>query len=232
VLWSGLDSSPVRRIPARIPIFGLRHDAAVQLSTEMECSVFNWRILLGGAASAAILTVGVAAPAFAVPHSTPIPLTGVTQGLNGAGAGGVFCALPNLPVSVGLTAAAGAIGESCSSTQASDPQGSPSQGNQALGNQALGSQSQGDASQTNGPARTTSAASTPSTSGASSAMPGLNSLSGVIPNLGNAASVVPDLGNVTGSLSGSNGSVSGAVGNLVPSGEGSNPVSGVTGALP
>jgi len=210
----------------------------------MECSVFNWRILLGGAASAAILTVGVAAPAFAAPHSTPIPVTGVTQGLNSAGAGGVFCALPNLPVSVGLTAAAGAIGESCSSNQvngdsrsfitgpqqASDPQGS-----QAQGSQALGSQSQGDASQasgqSNGPARTTSAASTPSTSGASSAMPGLNSLSGVIPNLGNAASVVPDLGNVTGSLSGSNGSVSGAVGNLVPSSEGSNPVSGVTGAL-
>jgi hypothetical protein len=210
----------------------------------MECSVFNWRILLGGAASAAILTVGVAAPAFAVPHSTPIPLTGVTQGLNGAGAGGVFCALPNLPVSVGLTAAAGAIGESCSSTQvngdsrsfATGPQqASDSQGSQSQGSQALGSQSQGDASQTNGPARTTSAASAPSTSGASSAMPGLNSLSGVIPNLGNAASVVPDLGNVTGSLSGSNGSVSGAVGNLVPSGGGSNPVSGavsgVTGAL-
>jgi hypothetical protein len=32
---------------------------------EMECFVYNWRILLGGAASAAILTVGAAAPAFA-----------------------------------------------------------------------------------------------------------------------------------------------------------------------
>ena len=42
--------------------------------------------------------------------------------------------------------------------------------------------------------------------------------------------MVPDLGNVTGSLTGGNGSVSGTVGNLVPSG-GSNPVSGVTGAL-
>ena len=204
--------------------------------------MFNWRILLGGAASAAILTVGVAAPAFAAPHSTPIPLTGVTQGLNGAGAGGVFCALPNLPVSVGLTAAAGAIGESCSSTQVNGDsrsfitgpqQGSQAQGNQAQGTQALGTQSQGDESQANGPAQITSA--TPSTSGASSAMPGLNSLSGVIPNLGNAASVVPDLGNASGSLSGSNGSVSGAVGNLVPSSDGSNPVSsavsGVTGAL-
>jgi hypothetical protein len=192
----------------------------------MECSVFNWRILLGGAASAAILAVGVAAPAFAAPHSTPIPLTGVTQGLNGAGAGGVFCALPNLPVSVGLTAAAGAIGESCSSNQvngdsrtfitgpqqASDPPGSQAPGNQALGSQSQGNESQASG-QTNGPAQTSSAAQAP---GASNAMPGLNSLSGVIPNLGNAASVVPDLGNVTGSHSGSNGS---------------NPVSGVTGAL-
>jgi hypothetical protein len=199
----------------------------------MECSVFNWRILLGGAASAAILTVGVAASAFAAPHSTPIPLAGVTQGLNGAGAGGVFCALPNLPVSIGLTAAAGAIGESCSSTQVNGNSRSFITGPQP------GSQSQGDqtqaSGQSNGPARTTSAAQAPSSSGASSAMPGLNSLSGVIPNLGNAASVAPDLGNVTGSLSGSNGSVSGTVGNLVPSSDGSNPVSsavsGVTGAL-
>jgi hypothetical protein len=210
----------------------------------MECSVFNWRILLGGAASAAILTVGVAAPAFAVPHSTPIPLTGVTQGLNGAGAGGVFCALPNLPVSVGLTAAAGAIGESCSSNQvnggsrsfitgpqqASDPQGSQSPGNQALGSQSQGDESQASG-QTNGPARTTSAAATPSTSGASSAMPGLNSLSGVIPNLGNAASAVPDLGNVSGSLSGSDGSnpVSGVTGTLSGAGHNGGPA---TGALP
>jgi hypothetical protein len=204
----------------------------------MECSVFNWRILLGGAASAAILTVGVTASAFAAPHSTPIPLTGVTQGLNGAGAGGVFCALPNLPVSVGLTAAAGAIGESCSSTQVNGDSRSfitgPQPGSQAPGDQPQGDQTQASG-QSNGPARITSAAQAPSSSGASSAMPGLNSLSGVIPNLGNAASVVPDLGNVTGSLSGSNGSVSGAVGNLVPSGGGSNPVSGavsgVTGAL-
>jgi hypothetical protein len=204
----------------------------------MECSVFNWRILLGGAASAAILTVGVAAPAFAAPHSTPIPLTGVTQGLNGAGAGGVFCALPNLPVSVGLTAAAGAIGESCSSTQVNGDSRSfitgPQQGSQAPGNQSQGNETQASG-QSNGPAGITSAAQAPSSSGASSAMPGLNSLSGVIPNLGNAASVVPDLGNVTGSLSGSNGSVSGAVGNLVPSSDGSNPVSstvsGVSGAL-
>jgi hypothetical protein len=198
----------------------------------MECSVFNWRILLGGAASAAILTAGVAAPAFAAPHSTPIPLAGVTQGLNGAGAGGVFCALPNLPVSVGLTAAAGAIGESCSSNQVNGgsrtfttgPQASDPRTSQSQGSQALGSQSQGDTAQasgqSNGPARTASTASAPS---ASNAIPGLNSLSGAIPNLGNAASVVPDLGNVTGSLTGGNGSVSGTVGTLVPS--------GVTGAL-
>jgi hypothetical protein len=37
----------------------------------MECFVYNWRILLGGAASTAILTVGVAAPAFAQAQDTP-----------------------------------------------------------------------------------------------------------------------------------------------------------------
>jgi hypothetical protein len=70
--------------------------------------VFNWRIVLRGAASAAILTAGVAAPAFAA--STPVPLNGITQGLSTSQAGGIFCALPNMPVSLGVTAAAGAIG--------------------------------------------------------------------------------------------------------------------------
>jgi hypothetical protein len=71
-----------------------------------------------GRASAAILTAGVAAPAFAVPRaSSPVPLNGITQSLSGSQAGGIFCALPNLPVSVGITAAAGAIGETCGSTQ-------------------------------------------------------------------------------------------------------------------
>jgi hypothetical protein len=75
--------------------------------------VSNWRIILGGAASAAILTAGVAAPAFAA--SSQVSLNGITPGLAGSQAGEILCALPSLPVPVGVTAAAGAIGESCGS---------------------------------------------------------------------------------------------------------------------
>src|SRR6266581_7807201 len=128
----------------------------------MECSVFNWRILLGGAASAAILTVGVAAPAFAVPRaSTPVPLNGITQGVSGSNVGGVFCALPNLPVSLGVSAAAGAIGESCGSTQ----MGGSSQS--VITDPQQGDGQQGDG-QVDGPARAASSAA--------SALPGLNSV--------------------------------------------------------
>jgi hypothetical protein len=40
---------------------------------------------------------------------SPVPLSGITQGLSGSNAGGVFCALPSMPMSVGITSAAGAI---------------------------------------------------------------------------------------------------------------------------
>lgn len=198
--------------------------------------MFNWRIVLGGAASAAILTAGVAAPAFAA--STPVPLNGITQGLSTSQAGGIFCALPNMPVSLGVTAAAGAIGESCDSTQVSSSSQSivtPQQASAPQAGRQGASQDIGLSSgQANGPARTASA---PQGAGSSGAMPGLNSLSGVIPNLGNAASVVPNLGNVTGSVTSGNGGLTGGVGNLVPgNGEGglnsvSNAVGGVTGGL-
>ena len=45
----------------------------------MECFVYNWRILLGGAASAAILAVGVAAPAFAQAQDAPVSLSGLNS---------------------------------------------------------------------------------------------------------------------------------------------------------
>ena len=54
----------------------------------MECFVYNWRILLGGAASAAILTVGVAAPAFAQAQDAPVSLSGLSS------ASGVLCGCP------------------------------------------------------------------------------------------------------------------------------------------
>jgi hypothetical protein len=209
----------------------------------LEYSVFNWRIILGGAASAAILTAGVAAPAFAA--SSPVPLNGITQGLSGSQAGGIFCALPDLPVSVGVTAAAGAIGDSCGSTQvsgsstsfigtpqqATSPTGASSQGS-ALGRTQAGGQA-------SGPARTsTTPQSTPAqTAGASNPLAGLGSLSGAIPSLSNAASLVPNVGNFGSSVTSGNGSLTGAVGSLVPgNGEGglnsvSNAVGGVTSGL-
>lgn len=208
--------------------------------------MFNWRIILGGAASAAILTAGMAAPAFAA--SSPVPLNGITQGLSATQAGGIFCALPNLPVSVGVTAAAGAIGDSCGSTQVNGSStsviGAPQQGTSQTGASQNGSQGSALGStqaggQTNGPARTsTTPQSTPAqTAGASNPLSGLGSLSGAIPNLSNAASLVPNVGNFGSSVTSGNGSLTGAVGSLVPgNGEGglnsvSNAVGGVTGGL-
>jgi hypothetical protein len=66
----------------------------------MECFVYNWRILLGGAASAAILTAGVAAPAFAQAQDAPVSLSGLNS------ASGVLCGLGSLPVSGEVSAAA------------------------------------------------------------------------------------------------------------------------------
>jgi hypothetical protein len=194
--------------------------------------VFNWRIVLGGAASAAILTAGVAAPAFAVPRaSSPVPLGGITQSLSGSQAGEIFCGLPDLPMSVGVTTAAGAIGESCGSAQANSGSQSiltPQQASAPQAGRQGASQDIGLSSgQTNGPARTASA---PQAAGASSALSGLNSVSGAIPSLGNAAGAVPNAGGSASSGSGSPTDVA----NLIPgNGPGglSSAVNGVTGGL-
>ena len=78
----------------------------------MECFVYNWRILLGGAASAAILTVGVAAPALAQTVSradTPTAsASGITQGLGGSSTTGILCDLPGIPMAGPEASAAGA----------------------------------------------------------------------------------------------------------------------------
>jgi hypothetical protein len=156
--------------------------------------VFNWRIVLGGAASAAILTAGVAAPAFAA--STPVPLNGITQGLSTSQAGGIFCALPNMPVSLGVTAAAGAIGESCDSTQVSSSSQSivtPQQASAPQAGRQGASQDIGLSSgQANGPARTASA---PQAAGSSCALPNMPVSLGVTAAAGAIG--------VTGGLSGS-----------------------------
>lgn len=93
---------------ARRKLYGQFHQPSHILRyyhIEMECFVYNWRILLGGAASAAILTVGVAAPAFAQAQDAPVSLSGLNS------ASGVLCGLA-LPVS-GVAAAANVLGASC-----------------------------------------------------------------------------------------------------------------------
>jgi hypothetical protein len=89
---------------ARRKLYGQFHQPSHILRyyhIEMECFVYNWRILLGGASSAAILTVGVAAPAFAQAQDAPVSLSGLNS------ASEVLCGLA-LPVSgeVAATAAA------------------------------------------------------------------------------------------------------------------------------
>jgi hypothetical protein len=146
--------------------------------------VYNWRILLGGVASATILTVGVAAPAFAQSVSradTPTSsLSGVKQTLGGSGGSVILCNLPSLPMAgPEASAAAGAIGAPC------DP----------------------SASTSNGTLQTSSPAS--DLGSASSALAGLNSVSGSIPDLNTASNVVPGLGKTAGTLPAA-GSVTGA----------------------
>ncbi len=151
----------------------------------MECFVYNWRILLGGAASAAILTVGIAAPALAqsVSHAdTPTSLSGITQVLGGSSTTGVLCNLPGIPMAgPEASAAAGDIGAPCDSADTTS-QTSP-------------------LTTSNGPASNLSSTS--------SALPGLNSVSGSIPDLGSATGVVPQTITMTGGLP-QVGSVSGA----------------------
>ena len=132
--------------------------------------MYNWRILLGGAASAAILTVGVAAPAFAQAQDAPVSLSGLNS------ASGVLCGLGSLPVSGEVSAAANVIGASCGTSSSSSP------------SSTTGS----DMIQANGPMQASSSAS--------SSLPGLNSVSGSIPALGNAAGAAPGVANTSGTL--------------------------------
>jgi hypothetical protein len=98
----------------------------------MECFVYNWRILLGGAASAAILAVGVAAPAFAQAQDAPVSLSGLNS------ASGVLCGV-SLPVSGEISAAANVIGASCGTSSASSSSSTTSDGIQTNGPMQAGS---------------------------------------------------------------------------------------------
>jgi hypothetical protein len=66
----------------------------------MRCLVYNWRIVLGGVASAGVLAVGIAAPTLprSVSRADDQPtsaLTGIVP--SGPAASGVGCDLPGLP---------------------------------------------------------------------------------------------------------------------------------------
>ena len=178
--------------------------------------MFNWRILLGGAASAAILTVGVAAPAFAQAQDAPASLSGLNS------AGGVLCGLGYLPVSAEISAAANVIGAFCGISSSS-----------TTGSETI---------QANGPMRTSSAASSslPGLNSVSGSIPaaGAANTSGT---LGHSASAGTDLSSngsssksssSTGSSTGLGsvtGTLSGVTGGLRHGGSISTPLSGVTG---
>jgi hypothetical protein len=185
----------------------------------MECFVYNWRILLGGAASAAILTVGIAAPALAQSVSradSPTSLSGTTQVLGGSSASGVLCDLPGIPMAgPEASAAAGVAGAPCDSA-------GPTQQTMPMAT-------------TNGPAGNLSSTS--------SSLPGLNSVSGSIPDLGSAAGLVsgtstpqtsslPQVGSVTGASQGTTANnVGSSSSSLVPgSSSDSSGATGTTGS--
>ena len=132
--------------------------------------MYNWRILLGGAASAAILTVGVAAPAFAQAQDAPVSLSVLNS------ASGVLCGLGSLPVSGEISAAANVIGASC---------GTSSSSSSTTGRGTI---------QANGPIRVGSAASS-SLPGLNSVT---GTLSGVTGGLQNGGSISTPLSGVTG----------------------------------
>jgi len=192
----------------------------------MECSVYNWRILLGGAASAAILTAGVAAPAFAQAQDAPVSLSGLNS------ASGVLCGLGYLPVSGEISAAANVIGVSC---------GISSSSSSTTGSETI---------RANGPMRASGAASSrlPGLNSVSGSIPAFGNAVGAAPGVanpsgtpGHSASASTDVssrgsssksGSSTGASTGLGsvtGTLSGVTGGLQNGGSISTPLSGVTG---
>jgi len=143
----------------------------------MECFVYNWRILLGGAASAAILAVGIAAPAFAQAQDAPVSLSGLNS------ASGVLCGV-SLPVSGEISAAANVIGASCGTSSASS------------------SSTTTNRIQANGPMQAGSTATT-----TNSATPGFSQEPGSSTTNTTSSGSSSGLGSVTGTLSGVTGSL-------------------------
>src|SRR2546430_5715453 len=176
---------------------------------EMECFVYNWRILLGGAASAAILTVGVAAPAFAQAQDAPVSLSGLNS------ASGVLCGL-TLPMSGEVSAAASVLGQSC---------GSSSSNSSTTGSNMI---------QANGPMQAGSPASSslPGLNSVSGSIPALGNAAGAAPGVANTSGT---FGNSAPASTGSSGDGSSNSGSSTGSSTGLGSVtgtlSGVTGGL-
>jgi hypothetical protein len=155
----------------------------------MRCLVYNWRIVLGGVASAGVLAVGIAAPTLprSVSRADDQPtsaLTGIVP--SGPAASGVGCDLPGLPQAGPVVAAlAGAPGTLC-----------------------------GSSATTTVPRRATSML--PGLSAVTSAIPGLSSLSGLGSVTGATSRVSGSqvgAGSLTGSLAGAS-AVTGALSGL------------------
>jgi len=139
--------------------------------------VYNWRILLGGVATASILTVGVAAPALAQSVArTDLPtssLSGLTQGTGAAS--GLLCGLAGLPL-VGpvVSQLSSVLGASCSSAGATGDVTSALTGGGSSGG-------------------VTSAASS-----VTSILPGLSGVTSAVPGLSTVTSLVPGLSGLGG----------------------------------
>src|SRR6266480_5889385 len=153
----------------------------------MECFVYNWRILLGGAASAAILTVGVAAPAFAQAQDAPVSLSGLNQ------ASGVLCGV-SLPVSGEISAAANVIGASCGTSSASSSSSTTTNGIQANGPMQAGSP----------------ASALPGLNSLTGSIPALGNAAGAAPGVANTAGTLGNSAPASSGLSSDGGSNSGS----------------------
>jgi hypothetical protein len=152
----------------------------------MRCLVYNWRIVLGGVASAGVLAVGIAAPTLprSVSRADDQPtsaLTGIVP--SGPAASGVGCDLPGLPQAGPVVAAlAGAPGTLCGSSDT-----------------------------TTAPRRATSVL--PGLSAVTSAIPGLPDLGSVTGATSRVSGSQVGAGSLTGSLAGAS-AVTGALSGL------------------
>jgi len=185
----------------------------------MECFVYNWRILLGGAASAAILAVGVAAPAFAQAQDAPVSLSGLNS------ASGVLCGV-SLPVSGEISAAANVIGASCGTSSASSSSSTTTNGIQANGPMQAGS-----ASTSALPGLNSISGSIPALGNAANAAPGVANTAGTVGGGSTTTttnSATPGFSQEPGSSSTTNNTSSGSSTGL---GSVTGTLSGVTGSL-